>query len=348
MKIRGSIILFIALCVILIIFLLWHGRVKSMVPPTATVPTSISPTNAPANPPVQSNTTIALAKGGGITNSLPPSKGQQMLAILSTYNDVPIDFYGKVEDQSGSGVPNAVIMFNIRIENGTESTVQRGQVTADDNGVFSITGYKGQDLGLIAKKPGYTLATTETLFKYSPIEDHPFVANPGNPQIIKMWKQQGPASVVNINLQYKLHYTNAPINFDLIAGQIVPIGGDVILTVTRPGGTMSGRNRMDWSVQLASVDGGVIDSQGQESTIFEAPSIGYLPNMTFIFSTNAPYKWVEEFDQGLFVVSRNNQVYSKLGLSFRINKTPDDYMYISFNGIASTNGSRAWEQPSPQ
>jgi hypothetical protein len=36
-------------------------------------------------------------------------------------------------------------------------------------------------------------------------------------------------------------------------------------------------------------------------------------------------------------------VYSKLGLSFRINENPDDFMYITLGGVASTNGSRNWE-----
>jgi hypothetical protein len=67
-----------------------------------------------------------------------------------------------------------------------------------------------------------------------------------------------------------------------------------------------------------------------------------------MFSTNAPYKWFEEFNQGFFLVSRNGQVYSKLGLSFRISRTLDDFMYVTFSGVASTNGSRNWEATAPQ
>jgi hypothetical protein len=36
-------------------------------------------------------------------------------------------------------------------------------------------------------------------------------------------------------------------------------------------------------------------------------------------------------------------VYSKLGLSFRINSDPDGLMNITIGGVANANGSRNWE-----
>jgi len=153
---------------------------------------------------------------------------------------------------------------------------------------------------------------------------------------------------VGIDQHYKLHYTNAPINFDLLTGQIVPTGGDIKLTVSRSPGIMSGRNRLDWSVQVEAVDGGVMESGGQDAVTFAAPENGYLPSDTLIFSTNAPHKWFGLFNQGFFVMSRNGQVYSKIGLSFRINENQDDFMYVTFSGAASTNGSRNWEATAPQ
>jgi hypothetical protein len=175
------------------------------------------------------------------------------------------------------------------------------------------------------------------------MEDHPYVSDPNSPTIVKMWKLQGAKPLVNIDQHYKLPYTSAPMNFDLLTGKIVPDGGDIKLTVSRSPGVISGRNRLDWSVQVEAVDGGVMDSGGQEAVTYAAPESGYEHSMTFMFSTNAPYKWFEEFNQGFFVMSRNGKVYSKLGLSFRINRMPDDSIYITFGGIASADGSRNWE-----
>ena len=198
------------------------------------------------------------------------------------------------------------------------------------------------------QKDGYTLASTETEFKYSYMYKDHFTPDKNNPTVLKMWKLQGAEPLVGIDQHYKLHYTNAPINFDLLTGQIVPTGGDIKLTVSRSPGIMSGRNRLDWSVQVEAVDGGVMESGGQDAVTFAAPENGYLPSDTLIFSTNAPHKWFGLFNQGFFVMSRNGQVYSKIGLSFRINENQDDFMYVTFSGAASTNGSRNWEATAPQ
>ena len=131
------------------------------------------------------------------------------------------------------------------------------------------------------------------------------------------------------------HYTNAPINFDLLAGQIVPTGGDIKLTVSRSPGIMSGRNRLDWSVQVEAVDGGVMDPADKKELLMLRQKMATNQAMTFMFSTNAPYKWAGGFDQGFFLMSRNGQIYSKLGLSFRINDNPDGFMYVTFGGVAS-------------
>jgi hypothetical protein len=49
------------------------------------------------------------------------------------------------------------------------------------------------------------------------------------------------------------------------------------------------------------------------------------------------------FSHGFFAVTRGGQVYSKVGLTLRINDDPNGDMYITFGGVANTNGSRNWE-----
>jgi hypothetical protein len=276
------------------------------------------------------------------------SKEQETLEVLSTQNDVPIVFYGRLEDQFGSPVSGAQIAAGVRIYNGIRSTVERFSIASDGNGFFQINHGKGESLGILPSKTGYALATTGTSFKYSHLENHPYVSDQNNPTVIKMWKLQGAEPLVGIGKEYKLHYTNAPIYFDLLAGEIVSAGGDIKLTVNRSSGVISGRSRLDWSVQIEVIDGGLMDSGGQEEVTFAAPEDDYQSIMTFMFSTNAPYKWTEGFDQGFFVKSRNGQVYSKLGLGFGINRNPDDFMHIMFGGVANTNSSRNWEATAPQ
>jgi hypothetical protein len=162
-----------------------------------------------------------------------------------------------------------------------------------------------------------------------------------------MWKLQGAEPLVSISQRYKLPYTSAPLNFDLLAGKIVPSGGDISIVVNRPAGDVSERTMQDWSVQVEAVNGGLMDSGGQERVTYAAPDSGYEPSETFTMSTST-HSWRGAFDQGFFVESRNGQVYSKVTIGMAINQNPDGFMYITFNGAANANGSRNWEATLPQ
>ena len=48
-----------------------------------------------------------------------------------------------------------------------------------------------------------------------------------------MWKLQGAEPLAGIAQKHRLHYTDVPIHFDLLAGKIVASGGDFKLTVRR-------------------------------------------------------------------------------------------------------------------
>ena len=177
--------------------------------------------------------------------------------------------------------------------------------------------------------------------------DH-FSPDPNNPTVIRMWKLQGAEPLVSINQDYKLHYTTAPINFDLVAGQIVPAGGDVKITVNRSSGIVSEHNPQDWSVQVEAVDGGLIKTTVAEArATYAAPQNGYEPNATFEMST-ATQSWHAAVDQSFFIENRGGKVYSKVRLIFGINDTPDGFLNITFNGVANANGSPNWEPTVPQ
>ena len=361
MKIRGSILGLVVIAAVLIALVLWYGKKRPMeASPTASVETNAAPpaATAPSQPvsaPLHPNAAATqVASSSAPTATSQPQSPQSpdretLIKEILQANDADIVFYGRLEDQSGSAVSGAAVNFSIQYKDANGRDMQRGQVVSDANGLFTISGYRGANLGIMPKKVGYALSTTSTSFRYSQLTPGYFVPDAGNPTVIKMWKLQGAEPLVGINKTFKIPYTGPPINFDLLTGQIVPAGGDIKLTVSRSAGVMSGRNRLDWSVQVEAVNGGVMDAGGQEGVTYAAPQDGYQPSMVFAFSANTPpYKWAGGFDQGFFIQSRNGQVYSKLGLGFEINIAPDDFMYVTFSGVASTNGSRNWEATVPQ
>jgi hypothetical protein len=263
-----------------------------------------------------------------------------MREVLSTYNDEPVAFYGKLEDQFGNPAPNVIVDFRVRVINGVQSTTERGQVASDAAGLFTISGYRGQDLSLNPKKQGYALASTNGWANYSHLfpEEERLHPDPANPVVIKMWKLQGAEPLVGINQHYKLsYYTGAPIYFDLLTGKVVPSGGDIRITVSKESRSVTNSGEF-WNVSVEAVNGGLIDSTGQERIAYWAPAGGYQPVAHLTFPTS-----VAGLSRSFFVMSRSGQVYSKVRISFRIHEEADGFMNVAFSGVANGNGCRNWE-----
>jgi len=170
MKVRSSVFLFIVIAVALIALVLWYGKKKPMETPTASVETNVAPSPAsaptmPVSAPLHAN--MLSAQAASNTTVPPQNKGEQIKEGLAVLNDVPIAFYGRLEDQFGNAVSDAQIAANLRIYNDVQSTVEHLTTMSDGNGFFQIKGGKGESLGIMPKKEGYVLATTGTEFKYS-------------------------------------------------------------------------------------------------------------------------------------------------------------------------------------
>jgi hypothetical protein len=357
MKIRAS-IWFVVIAAALIALVLWHGRKKPAETPVAVSPVTnvasptVAATSSPASVPVHSNTPPVAQAVSSVTAPTPPveSKEQQMREQLANFNDVDIEFYGRLEDQFGTAVGNAQIKFEVPFNNGHTVGVNRGTTMADGNGFFAISGYKGKSLSVVPVKDGYALASLNGggIYSYLWSESQRVHPDRNNPTVMKMWKLQGAEPLADISKEYKLPFTSAPIFFDLVAGQIVPSGGDLEITITRTAGSLSKKSPGDWSIDLKPVNGGILESDLRTAQItFEAPADGYQDDYRLQMDGTNP-AWHDGFDDEFFLKSRNGQVYSKFYFVFGINREPNEPLYFQFRGIANTNGSRNWEATAPQ
>jgi hypothetical protein len=359
MKIRSSIIWFIAIALVLIALVLWYGKKRSAeTSPSVSVETNATPPVAtamsqPVSALVHPTTPPAQVASSATTVSNQPNSPMMTEKVMLRQeilqaNDADIVFYGRLEDQSGSAVSGADVNFGVQYENANAKGIQRGQVMSDGNGFFTISGYKGANLTVTPKKAGYALATTGTTFRYSQLSPGYFVPDANNPTVIKMWKLQGAKPLVEINKTFKLSYTGAPIFFDLVTGNVVPAGGDLEVIVTRTPGVITQQNHGDWSIKLVPISGGILETDYHTSQVtFEAPADGYQDSYFVQMSHDDP-AWFDNIQRIFFLMSRNGQVYSKLSLDFKINDDPNGTMWLQLKGVASTNGSRNWEATIPQ
>jgi len=351
MKARNLILWLVAI-IIAFVVLIWIHRKPPVSqkfapsnPNNASVPSTASQNLAAS--PGSNAITVANTAPTNISPAQPlPSKEQQMRKEYSELNNEDVVLYGRVIDQFDAPVASAKVTGTIQVNNGTRVGSDKISMTTDGNGLFTISGYKGKALGVWVSKAGYVMATTNTRFVYSllwPASER-YIPDANNPTVIKMWKLQGAQPLVNINQDFKIPFTATPISFDLLKGQIVPNGGDVTITVNRPAGEISEQNPQNWNINLEVSNGGFIETSDKEAAVtFAAPESGYQSNGTF-GNNNGP----SLIDRAFFIESRNGQIYSKLRLLFNINKDPNGFMKISFNGVASDNGSRNWEATVPQ
>jgi hypothetical protein len=353
MNIRRAFFWFIAIAAVLIALVFWFAKKQPVETPAATstetnaAPTAATTPGQPASVPVPTTAPPAQAAANAAAPSK-PDKGEQIKEGLATLNDVSIAFYGKLEDQFGNPVGGAQIAGSTIIYNGIKTGGERVSVTSDANGFFKIDAGKGESLGIMPRKEGYVLATTGTYFKYSYMYADHFTPDPNNPTVIKMWKLQGAEPLVGIGKEYKLPFTNAPLFFDLVTGNVSDNGGDLEIIITRAPGSLSKRSPGDWSIRLKPVNGGIIESDFATSRItYEAPAEGYQDDYLVRMNHDDP-AWCDGIDKEFFLKSRNGQVYGKLYLVFGINREPNDLLYFQFKGVANTNGSRNWEATVPQ
>jgi hypothetical protein len=357
MKIRREIIWLIIVTIVVITLILCRKKGSLLLPTHETgIRTNAlaSENGALITSQSQSIPSNAPAEIGGTDHQNTPSlsKTEKLIGILSTLNDTPIVFYGKIQDQFSNVVAGAMVNFDVRVINGFEATAKRGHIVSDVDGLITIEGYRGQDLAFNIQKEGYTFVSMNGSGNYSQLspEDQRAHPDPKNPTIINMWKLQGPEPLLNIKKAFRLSFNENPIHFDLVSGNVVPAGGDLEVIVSRDPGIITQRheNHKDWSIKLIPVDGGIIETDYHIAQVtFEAPASGYEGSYFAQMNRDEP-GWFDNIQKDFFLMSRNGQVYSRLSFDFKINDDPNDPLYFGFKGVANTNSSRNWEATAPQ
>lgn len=357
MKTRHSTLWLLAAVLTLVALLTWLAS-KPSLPPSPLLTESNAPSpqaghvgTGRGQPGIDSRigTNVETAQPPNVpAASRPPvqTKAERMKEGLAALNDEDVVLYGRVLDQFGSPVVGASVSGVIQVNNGTRVGTDRMSTATDANGLFSITGHTGKNLGISITKTGYVLATTTTSFVYSHLwpEAERHVPDQNNPVVFRMWKLQGAEPLVGIDQHYKLPYAKAPVCFDLLENRIVSDGGDLRITVDRPDGIISQQHPQNWKIHLEIIGGGFILTSPAESRVtYSAPQNGYQRDGIF-GNNNGP----DVVEHTLFVKSREGKVYAKLYLMLGVNKSPGGLMDVVLRGAASTNGSGNWEATAPQ
>lgn len=350
MRIRPSIIWFIVITVALIALVLWHFKkhpteMQSPVVAETNIAHPVAPTpNMPKHVLAGTNTAATI---NSATSNMPNltlgSKVEREIGILSTYNDQPIVFYGRIIDQFSNAVADATVNFGVRIRNGHESTVKYGQILSDANGLFTISGYRGESLGIGVKKAGYVFVSMNGSGIYSKLwpEDQRAHPDPNNPTIIQMWKSQGAQTLIHFSFSTRIPYDGTPVAFDFRTGEIVNSGGNLVIRLDCPLKPNTSEP-YEWRAVIQLVDGGIISDNSSMELKFEAPDSGYMPEFD-IENGKDVKSWSSAFHGGFYFRSKGGNLYGKFDLGIVIYAIKDGLVPITLDGYINPSGSRNLE-----
>ncbi len=352
MKIRGAILWLGAGVVVLLVLVVWLAKRPAATPvaspsepPVETVehPTAVTPAKAEVAPATRSAAASVTAVSNPATSLPVPGKVEQAREVLARLNDVPIDFYGKVQDQFGQPVAGASITGSIIYDSGSSNGVREVQTVSDANGLFALHGGNGESLSVVPRKDGYALASTNAGFRYShfyPEARH--VPDPSQPAVIEMWKLQGAERLIHFQTKAYVRLDGTPSAFDLQTGKRVETGGDIIVRV-ESSPTPNATEKYDWRATIQAVNGGLMPANGVEfEQMYVAPESGYEPEFNISYQRDAQ-PWSTAFNGGFYLKSRGGSSYGKVGLGINTTIVKNGAVFVMLNAYVNPAGSRNLE-----
>lgn len=255
----------------------------------------------------------------------------------------PIEFYGRVEDQDGNPIPQAEITYFIHPT--PTLGAGKGSVFTDNDGRFYVSDKAGASISFQLSKKGYLSNATNRGAIFSLLESPAirYVPNHASPQVIRMWKAQGPEPLIEIDQRYEFSAESATIRIDLLTARIAEEGGDIEVDVSRGIGSLHKGEKFDWQAVIRPIDGGVrtVDTLSEFDAAYRAPKDGYTNFLRLVMAKDA-VTWQSGISVPVYVTSRGGLVHSKFVLSLSMNAGSNISISLR-RGVANPSGSRNWE-----
>lgn len=271
------------------------------------------------------------------------TKDQQMRSELGKWNDAPIVFFGKILDQSNNPVAGVEVVGSILVRNGATERMNTISAVSNERGLFSFDGGRGESLGVMARKAGYTMNATNAVFKYSylyPEVRH--VPDSNNPVVIGMWKLQGSDRLVHFEITTFVRTDGTPDHFDLQVGKRVESGGDLVIQIQSPL-KPNAIQKYDWRATIHVLNGGLIQSSDIEfEKMFLAPESGYEADFIIDYRKEVQ-QWSSRFNSIFYFAGRDGKIYGKLGLAITTDFVRNESVPVTISGYLNPGGSRNLE-----
>jgi hypothetical protein len=233
-------------------------------------------TNLEAKRPSASNQ-IAIAPRLQGSSDAPQNNPQNRLGMLQKAleeKNAPIYFFGRVVDQDSNSLAGVEIKFYIRhweLTADAESRPIRLEKTTDSNGCFEVSGVTGDGCSIeYLDKDKYELEPTQRSFGVSS-------GTFENPIVFKMWGTNIHEQLITGQKTFQIEPDGRPYVIDLAKATIAESGdGDLKVTIKYPTQVIHGQT-YDWSCEIDVINGGLLEEDNLNSSMYSAPTDGYIP-----------------------------------------------------------------------
>lgn len=244
----------------------------------------------------------------------------------------PINFYGKVVDESDQPVADATASFEWT--DLSQQGTSKATATSGENGLFSLTDRQGKRLFVDVAKDGYYSSGNArgAAFEYANPGDGLFTPDAANPVVFRLRKKGEAAQLIHGLKLFGTRIDGSLSYVDLTTaknGRTPP--GDLTVQCTR-----SERNadkKFDWTFTLGVPGGGLIAST--DEFMFLAPDGGYQPTFQISHRINDP-DWTGQEKRKFFIKSRNGQHYARIEITimpdYNQNAAYDVEWFLNPNG----------------
>jgi hypothetical protein len=219
------------------------------------------------------------------------TKNEAIMAHFLVGNLKQQDFYGEVIDQNGQPVVKADVAGYLRSDEGFDTSDEKVEVLktkTDAKGFFQFTGIHGARFGQKVSKEGYQMGQGSGFYVRPNDQDK---TSPTERAVFKMWKLLGAEPMVHTQLHAGLACDGTPKSFNLLTGQKLSAGGDLIVTLVRNPVDINRLKHFDWTLTLSIPLGGLAEFEGGYEN--EAPLTNYQTTIKIAMPANtknwAPY-----------------------------------------------------------
>ncbi len=257
--------------------------------------TSATPTPGATLPPPVAPQLVT--QGGEVENEPDINQQKAYMAAFLT----PIAFWGKVVDEFGSPVPDAIVELGANDNPNPMGNGSTYELTTNAEGLFSIQDIRGISLSVLVSKDGY-YSTEQSRGKANYVlknnTDLP-VPTPNTPAIFVLRKMGEAATLMRAENSVNLPKNGTPVMIDFELGK-ASAQGDVKIEcwVQDQGVDTSVYNPYDWRCVISVPGGGLVERT--DSLDFTAPTSNYRPSAEIQMPKTAE-NWRQQASKEYFI-----------------------------------------------